>query len=135
MARESRAQLGPVSTEGDAVRARRERIGLSVVELAKLAQVSRDTISAIEAGEGFRRTSLSKIERALTASEEEHGLAPMLAPSQPDVVAEKTVVTIQVGDATVTYEGSVENLSRYTDEAARLLAAVQAESQSESSDG
>jgi DNA-binding XRE family transcriptional regulator len=43
-------------------------------ELAELASVSRDTLAAIEEGQGFRRSSLTKIEQALNRIEEESGI-------------------------------------------------------------
>jgi transcriptional regulator with XRE-family HTH domain len=70
-----------MSDEGERVRARRERLGMGKRELADLAGVSRDTLAAIEEGQGFRRSSLTKIEQALANIEEEAGFdAPPLAP-------------------------------------------------------
>lgn len=74
MARLDREHSGVVSDEGDRVRARRERIGWDVVRLAAESGVHRTTVAAIEDGKGFRRSSLTKIERALEHGEAETGL-------------------------------------------------------------
>lgn len=47
---------------------------MSQAELAREAGVNRDTVAAIERGQGFRRSSLTKIEKALDAIEEESGI-------------------------------------------------------------
>lgn len=65
--------------EGARVRARRERLGMDKKQLAEEAGVSRDTVAAIEEGQSFRRSSLTKIERALEAAEVESGLEPPAA--------------------------------------------------------
>ena len=68
MNRLGKEHLAGVSEEGDRVRARRERLGMSKSDLAAEAKVNRNTLAAIEAGESFNRTTLAKIERALTSS-------------------------------------------------------------------
>lgn len=70
-----------MTTDGDRVRARRERLGIDKKILAKAAGVSRDTLATIEAGAAFRRSSLTKIERALAAAEEASGLGAPPAPA------------------------------------------------------
>lgn len=112
MAREDRADLGPVSREGDEVRARRERAGLHKNELADLAGVSRETVAAIEAGEGFRRSSLAKIENALTAFEELHGITAPPRPTDPAPAAPRVVTFHLTGSGIdVALTGPVEDLA------------------------
>jgi transcriptional regulator with XRE-family HTH domain len=81
----------PAMTDaGQAVRARQEHLGLSMVALAEAAGISRDTLSEIEHGQGFRRSSLTKIERVLNDAEEEAGFIaslPTVAPDEPHIVA------------------------------------------------
>jgi len=58
---------------------------MTKVELAEEAGVSRHTVAAIEKGEGFTRSSLTKIMRALDSVEEEAGMnAPPPAPAPGD---------------------------------------------------
>jgi transcriptional regulator with XRE-family HTH domain len=75
-----------VTTEGDEVRARRARLGIDVKPLAELAGVNRDTLAAIEAGQGFRTSSLGKIKRALEQLEEAASRVACVTGSQPDRV-------------------------------------------------
>lgn len=90
MARLGREHLGDMSAEGDQVRERRERLGMEKKELAEEAGVNRNTLAAIERGESFNRTSLAKIERALSSLEQEVGLvgttAPAAAAKEPDLI-------------------------------------------------
>lgn len=74
MAREKRAHLPDMSDEGDRVRERRERLGIDKKRLAAEAGISRETLAAIEDGKSFRRSTLAKIEAALTAAELEAGI-------------------------------------------------------------
>lgn len=60
--------------DAERLRARRERLGMSQAELAREAGINRDTVAAIERGQGFRRSSLTKLEKALDAVEEEVGI-------------------------------------------------------------
>ena len=83
MARLDRAHSGVMSNEGERLRSRRERLAMSKLELAEQAGISRDTLAAIERGEGFRRSSLTKVERVLDELEEEAGIhAPAPAESE-----------------------------------------------------
>ena len=74
MNRLGKEHLAGVSEEGNRVRERRERLGMSKSDLAAEAKVNRNTLAAIEAGDSFNRTTLAKIERALDALEEEAGI-------------------------------------------------------------
>lgn len=91
MGRIDRGDSSPMSNEGQQVKARRERLGMSIQELAKEAGVSRDTLSDLESGtKDFRRLTLNKIQRALDSIEEEAGVgAPPPAESsakEPDLI-------------------------------------------------
>lgn len=110
MTRENRADSGPVSDDGDRVRLRRERAQLHVNELAELAGVNRDTLSAIEAGKGFRRTSLSKVENALTQFEELHGITAPPLPEQTVQATGPRIVTLRndVGEVVLDRTGMTE---------------------------
>lgn len=116
MAREVRADSSPVSDEGDAVKRRRERLGWNIGELADAAGVNRDTVSAIEAGEGFRRSSLTKIENALQSAEDEAGISAPPAPAAG-------LVEIEVDGDRIVVRGPVTDPDLVVDMVARLLAA------------
>lgn len=66
-------QSGVMRDDADRLRARMERLGISDSELGRLAGVNRDTIAAIKKGQGFRRSSLTKLEKALDGLEREAG--------------------------------------------------------------
>ena len=122
MARQDTAQSGPVSDEGDNVRRRRERLGMSKGELADAAGVNRDTLAAIESGEGFRRVSLTKIERALLTAEQEAGLdAPPAVKPEPTSAPRMVVVRIKSEHGEVVVEGPVEDIATLRAEALALL--------------
>jgi len=129
MAREKRADSGAVSTEGDSVRRRREHLGMHKNELADAAGVSRDTLAAIEAGEGFRRVSLTKIERALDAAEEEAGLGtPPPRHPEPRDPREPHMVTIRGtrgGDIDVVVSGPIDDIDKLAETVERLLLATE----------
>lgn len=95
MARRKAPQSVTMSGEGERVRSRRERLGISKAELAREANVGRHTLSAIEKGEGFRRSSLTKLERALDSLETEAGFdAPDAAGGDEDLMT----VEVQLPD-------------------------------------
>lgn len=73
MTRLGKEHLGDMSHEGESVKTRRERLGLDKKELAELAGVNRNTLAALEAGESFNRSTLTKVERALQELEDEAG--------------------------------------------------------------
>lgn len=77
MARRSREHSLVMRTEGDRVKARRERVGWDKQPFARRAGVSRATLASIENGQGFNRSSLTKIEKALDEIEEEAGWHPL----------------------------------------------------------
>lgn len=138
MARVHTAGLGSVSDDGDRVRARRERLGMAKNELADMAGVSRDTLAAIEAGEGFRRTSLTKIERALDSIEQEVGIdAPPIAVPAPGASGPH-VVTIRGtrgGDVDVVVSGSIDDIDKLAATVERLLLATEKKKVDEDENG
>ena len=137
VAREKRADSVPVSSEGDAVRRRREHLGMHKNELADAAGVSRDTLAAIEAGEGFRRVSLTKIERALDAAEEEAGIGAPPPPPQPRA-GEPHMVTIRGtrgGDVDVVVSGPIDDIDKLAATVERLLLATEKKKDDEPENG
>lgn len=111
------AESGVVSTEGEAVRARRERLGMDKSALAVRAKVNRDTVNAIEDGQGFRQSSLTKIRQALDAVEEERGLKP--APRDPDSPIQHASIVVEQGEGSSKVRVAVEG-SHDPDELAAL---------------
>lgn len=91
MARKKAAQSGGVEDDAAQIRARRERLGISKSELAREAGVSRTTLNAVEAGEGFQRSTYVKIEKTLRDLEHEVG---MDAPPPPG--KDEGTVTVEV---------------------------------------
>lgn len=78
---------------GSDVTARRERLGMSIVELAQAAGISRDTLGDMETGrKDYRQTTLNKVLRALEAAEREAGLS---APD-PAVTPESGLMEFEV---------------------------------------
>lgn len=123
MARQDRADFGNVSDDGDRVRARRERLGLDKLHLAQEAGISRETLAAIEDGKGFRRSSLTKIERVLEALEAEAGMDAQPAntaaqPGDPHVV---TIRGTRGGDIDVVVSGPIEDIDKLAATVERLL--------------
>lgn len=74
MARLDKEHSGVMADEGKRIRDRRSALGMSQEDLAREAGVNRDTVGAIENGLGFRRSSLTKIEEALSRIEKEAGM-------------------------------------------------------------
>lgn len=71
---------------------------MTKVDLAEEAGVSRHTVAAIERGEGFTRSSLTKIMRALDAVEVEQGKdAPPPGPLPDDLIT----VEVQLKDGRI----------------------------------
>ena len=127
MARLDKAHSGVMSDEGERVKARRERLAMGKRELAEMAGVSRDTLAAIEAGEGFRRSSLTKIEAALDAAEAEAGYE---APPVSVKAEEQDLVEFRVegvlGVQAVVVRGPVRDVREFEGSIARILREVQA---------
>jgi len=93
-------------------------------ELADAAGVSRDTLAAIESGQGFRRASLTKIERALDAAEEEAGITapPPMRQEPQDAAGRVVVIRLPTpGGGQIVVEGPVGDLDALEAAARRLL--------------
>lgn len=74
MARTNRAESLPMAQDGEEVRRRRERLGADKKRLATVAGVSRETLAAIENGQGYRQTTMAAILKALDEMEQEVGI-------------------------------------------------------------
>ena len=125
MAARNAADFGSVSDDGDRIRARRERLGVDKRHLAAEAGISRETLAAIEGGKGFRRTSLTRIERVLDKLEEEAGVTTEQQPSEPQS-AEPQLVTIRLpsgGGADIVVSGPVGSIDKLRETAEALLRA------------
>lgn len=118
MGRRDLAESGVMSDDGERVKSRRERLGMDKKELAEQAGVDRATLTAIEDGKGFRRSSLAKLELALASAEEELGIhvPPVSRPGE----LIRFEVTLPEGGATVVVSGPVGDISELT-EAVRKL--------------
>lgn len=119
MAARNTANSSDVSDDGDRIRARRERLGVDKRHLAAEAGISRETLAAIEGGQGFRRTSLTKIERVLDRLEEEAGMTEQ--PPAPTNAPRMVVVRIKSEHGEVVVEGPVEDIATLRAEALALL--------------
>lgn len=99
MARKAAEKSGGMSEDAEQVRARRERLGMSQRDLAIEANVNRDTVAAIERGQGYRGSSLAKLKAALDRLEEEAGI------NAPPPTAEQEAVEFEIhieGEPSVT---------------------------------
>jgi transcriptional regulator with XRE-family HTH domain len=121
----SKADSGDMSAEGERVKARRERLGLDKRRLATEAGVSRETLGAIEGGQGFRNSSLVKIERVLESYEAEAGItepvtlaADVTAADQPSRIV---IIRLKNDVGEVVLEGPAENQAALVADARRLL--------------
>lgn len=127
MARQNTAESGFVSDEGKEVTRRRERLGMHKNELADAAGVSRQTLAAIEEGAGYRRASLTKIERALAEAEAEAGMtAPPPTPQQAErrSTPRTVVVRLKNDKGEVVLEGPAEDLPALQAAAEALMRSV-----------
>lgn len=111
--------LGPVADTGNGgrIRARRQKLGLTIVALAERAGIDRGALSDIERGIATPRDStLFHIDRALDAFEEET--------SGPYDTAGDQLVTFRMSGnfgVDVTVSGPVENLAELEESVGRLL--------------
>lgn len=92
MARRELAQSGLMSEDGEKVTARRERLGLTKVDLARESGVNRDTIADIEAGKGFQALTLVKIAETLARLEDEAGY------TAAEKAVQSSIVEFEVSD-------------------------------------
>lgn len=124
-----RAQLPDMSDEGERVRQRRERLGLTQAQLGELAggagaPIHRNTIRAIEDGLSGNRAKLAAVLRALDAEEQEAGIDAPPLPESAGVSAERRPVVIRMGNDAVVVEGFAEDMAALV-EAARQLWAIE----------
>ncbi len=134
------AAVTDVST-GEDIHRRRLAIGISVAELARRAGIDRGRLSALEAGEKVRDTTLAAVVRTLADLEHELG---MNEPSQvvpAKVAAERpNVIRFEVqgvyGAKALVVEGPVENIAELeaaVDRIMRRLAGEQGQAEPEGS--
>lgn len=126
MGRKDRADLPDMSNEGSQVRARRERLGMGIRDLAREAGVSRDTLSDMESGtKDFRQTTLAKVMRALDRIEEEAGFdAPPPATEESGHVVRFEVKGVYGADALVV-EGPIEDIAELEAAVDRIMRRIQ----------
>lgn len=105
------ADSDDMSPDGERVRARRERLGMDKLHLAEQAGVSRETLAAIEKGQGFRRSSLTKIEKVLRELEQEAGLPDIPQASEASRAPAPSITVVRLSIGEVVVEGPVENLA------------------------
>lgn len=121
MARKDAEQSAVMGDEGERVKSRRERLGMTKVQLGELSGVDRTTIWAIEEGQGFRMDSLAKIHRALDQAEADEGLHSDIPAGAGD-----SLVTFNIqmpdGGATVTVQGPVADADKIAESVRRMLA-------------
>lgn len=103
--------------EGEAIRAERQELGLTVKALADRAGVDRGRLAKIEAGEPYRDSTLGAIRRALTEFREE------ISGPYDESRGEHTVTFRMSGNfgVDVTVSGPVENLAELEASVGRLL--------------
>lgn len=124
MTRLSSEHLAHMSHEGDSVRGRRERLGLDKRALADAAGVHRNTLSAIENGDSFNRSTLTKVERALESFEEEAGIGAPPLPAVETPQQHHVIVRVKNDLGEVVVEGPVEDLEALQLNAVRALRAL-----------
>lgn len=119
MGRMDRQEFDPMSTEGPRIKARRERLGMTIQQLAREAGVSRDTLSDMESGtKDFRRLTLTKVQRALDEAEAEAGID---APEVVESADEGQLVEFEVEGNRVIVRGPVANADELAAMVARLI--------------
>lgn len=103
------------SNPGADIQARRLAIGMPVAALARRAKVDRGRLSALEAGESVRDTTLAAVERALSELEEEMGMDVPSRVAHPSVEdPSQHFIRFRVegvyGAKALVVEGPVDNL-------------------------
>lgn len=126
MERLHREHLSDVSDEGELVRARRERLGMDKKALAAESGVNRNTLAALEEGDSFNRTTLAKVERALSRLEDEAGIdAPVARAKAGDEDIIEFRVEGVLGVHSVVVKGPIRDIRKFEDSIARILRQVQ----------
>ena len=129
--------VAPVTdaSSGANIQRRRLAIGMSVAELARRANVDRGRLSALEAGDNVRDTTLAAVVRALSDLEHELGMdepsqvAPVQMASEPPA---PHMVRIEVdgvyGAKALVVEGPVDDLPALEAAVDRILRRLAGES-------
>jgi len=125
MARLGRGEFGDMNEEGERVKARRERLGMEKIDLARAAGVHRNTLAALENGESYNRSTLRKVELALGEAEHEAGIdtpRPAASAGEPHMV---TIRGTRGGDVDVVVSGPIEDIDKLAETVERLLLATE----------
>lgn len=127
MVRKRAEQSGVMSDDAQRLQARMDRLGITDSELSRESaddgpRVDRATVAAIRKGQGFRRDSLTRLERTLDRLETEAGLDA----EEPSAPAERTTFTARSGDAevTVVVEGPVTDREALEASIVRMLTRI-----------
>lgn len=111
------------------VRARRERVGMSIGDLAEAAEVSRDTLSDLELGKkGYRNTTLGKVVATLERIERETGLDELPEDARRIGDPDSDLIEIRVEGnfgVRVVVKGPVRNLDALQETASKAIADMQ----------
>lgn len=118
----------PHGDRGRRIRERRERLGMTITQLAEAVDVPRSRLSQVENGKGNPRgDTYGKIERGLDRLEERYGM------NDPEVITHEgrpalVKYTIQGNfGVQAVVEGPVENIEELEASVARLIAGMQRE--------
>lgn len=105
-----------MGNEGSEVRARRERLQMTISQLAEEAGISRDTLSDMESErKNFTQLTLSKVQQALDRLEDEAGIdAPL--PSSAEGLVE-----FEVDGNRVIVRGPIADREALAETVARLI--------------
>lgn len=129
---QSSTTVNPVDSHtGEAFKARRTAIGMSVAALAKAAGVDRGSLTALEEGRGVRDTTVAAIEKTLSDLEHELGMdvPSQVAAVEPTDRPEPLRFTFRdiygVGELIV--EGPVDRPDELIASVAKLLAEIRNE--------
>ena len=104
---------GVTLERGAHFRDRRTAIGLSVLALARRANVDRGSLAALEAGKDVRDTTIAQVDRTLTEIEHELGMDAPTQVAEPQQAGGPTirfVVEGVYGAKALVVEGPVDNL-------------------------
>lgn len=125
------ARWAVVTDEAAAVRARRERLGYTIKQLAEEAEVAEDTLGDGEAGRReLRASTWGKVIRALERLETEAGIGAPARVIEEAVAgtAERPLVRYRIEGnfgVSAVVEGPVENIEELEASVARLIAGMQ----------
>lgn len=112
--RAGREESGAMTKQGQMFKRRRERLHMSVSQLARLSGVHRTTLSALEDGAGSTARTINRADAALSEEEAKRGLEPLM-----DDDAE--LIEIEVDGDRVILRGRLDDSERL----AELMAQIQ----------